>query len=124
MRLGVGVEQGHLDAERLQLLLDGDRRVLVVLRRVVADLHVQRIVGPVAELCQDCLRLVLAVELRHVGIVGRRGRVALDARRHHAVGRDHRVRPDLLGQEVAVDGHGDGVAKLDVAPRLLVHLMV
>ena len=122
MRLGVGVDQRHLDAERLQLLLDGDRGVLVVLRGVESDLHLQRLVRAVAQFGQHLLGLVLTVELRLLGIVRGARRVAGDAGRHEGIGRDHRVLPDLLRQVVAVDGHGHGVTKLHVVPRRLVGL--
>ena len=80
------------------------------------------LLGPVAELGEDRRRLVFARDLIQAGIVGLVGRVAADAGRHHAVGREHAAAPHLLGEEVAVDRHGDGAAELRVAPRLLVQL--
>ena len=53
--LAVGVDEGRLDAELLPLLGDGDHRVPVVVRGVVADLDLQRLAGAEARFLQERL---------------------------------------------------------------------
>jgi hypothetical protein len=106
------------DAEHLQLV--GDRRhgVAVVLRGVVAQLD-REAARLDARLLEQRDRRVLAVERVHVLVVELRRvlDVVVDARRHEGIGRQHRLLPDLLGDELAVEHHRDRLAH----PRVLEH---
>ena len=95
MRLRVGVDERGLDAEGLPLVGDRDDRVPVVVRRVVADLDLQRLAaGTEAGLLEERLGLVLAVDRRQRLVLGlRRLAVIADARGHERVGRQHGARP-------------------------------
>src|SRR3712207_7701594 len=69
--LGVGIDEGGLDAESLPLVCNRHHRVAVVVRGVVADLNLQRLAaGAVAGFLQHGLGLVFAVDRRHGGVLG------------------------------------------------------
>src|SRR6185436_127455 len=73
-------------------------------------------VRSVPELGEDFHHLVLTVELRHGSVVGSVRLITFNAGRYHAIGWKHATAPNLLGQKLAVDGHGDGAAKLQIVP--------
>ena len=120
MRGPVGVDHRHFDAQRFQLFLNGYGRVGVVFRCVEPDFHLQRGFRRVAQPCQNFLRLVLTVQLRHVCVSHWRGYKICDARWHQRIGRNHRVLPDFFGQIIAVDRHGNSLSQFRIIPRRLV----
>ena len=127
--LQVGIVRRHVEIHQRDLGAEGvlphvgDRRrdTLMVGIGVVADFDVERLAAlAVTGFLHQLDRLVLAVELRHVGKVGLGGiAVALDARRDHRIGRQLRTAVDFLGKEVAVDRHRKCPADADIAIGLL-----
>nr|CAI0339477.1 hypothetical protein SHINE37_43331 [Rhizobiaceae bacterium] len=126
--LQVGVVRGDVEVHHRDVRAEGvlphvgngRRHALVVRVGVVADLDLQRLAAlAVAGLLHQLERLILAVELRKRAEIGGRRLIAFHAGGHHGIGRELRARIDFLGQEVAVDSHGERAAHVDVAVGLL-----
>ena len=121
MRGHVEVGHGDIRAEGVLPHVGNSRRHALVVRvGVVADLDVERLAAFTVPgfLHQfDCL--VFAVELRHLGEVGLGCSIATETIWNEGVGRQLCTGVDLLGQEVAIDGHRQGLADAHVAIGLL-----
>ncbi|MNV41260.1 hypothetical protein D3C71_1328910 [compost metagenome] len=93
---------------------DGQRYLLVPLVGVVEDVHIQRVLRPVARLGEQRLGLFDPRLLAHQ-LAGRALELeAIDARRGQAEGRELPLSQDLLRDGVPVDGKGERLAHPDV----------
>ncbi|MNX76690.1 hypothetical protein D3C86_1082050 [compost metagenome] len=93
---------------------DGQRYLLVPLVGVVEDVHIQRILRPVARLGEQRLGLFDPRLLAHQLAGWRLELEAIDARRGQAERRELPLSQDLLRDGVSVDGKGERLAHPDV----------